>query len=201
MFGMFFFLTQFLQDILGFSPLRTGFAFLPWGVMIFVTSQLVKPLAERFGTKPVLVTGSVAVAAAMLWLTRITRSSSYFTALFGPMVLFGVGVGLLFTLVTRVGLTDVEPRLAGAASGLLNVSQRVGGTIGLAVLVAVYGSVSTGGAHAGSASVTHGYTTAFTVAVCYTLAALLLALFAIESPPKQAAAPAAAPAPTGSGTK
>jgi EmrB/QacA subfamily drug resistance transporter len=194
MFGMFFFLTQFLQNILGLTPLQAGFAFLPWGVMIFVTSQLVKPLAEKFGMKPVMVSGAVAVTAAMIWLTRIDTHSSYAAAVLGPMFLFGVGVGLLFTLVTRVGLTDVEPRQAGAASGVLNVSQRVGGTIGLAVLVAVYGGVAGNGHH--RSDVTHGYTTAFTVAVAYTVAALLLALLVLRTPPRAKAAAPAQAAPT-----
>jgi len=133
MFGVFFFVTQFLQSIQGLDPLQAGFAFVPWGVMIFTSAQLVSPLTARLGIKPVLIIGSLSTVAATFWLTFVTPDSDYFVSLFGPMILFGTGAGLLFTLVTRVGLTDVEPRFAGAASGLLNVSQRLGGSLGLGI--------------------------------------------------------------------
>jgi EmrB/QacA subfamily drug resistance transporter len=185
MFGVFFFVTQFLQNITGLDPLAAGFAFVPWGVMMFVSSQLVLPLTERLGSKPVLIVGSCATAAATSWLTTITQHSGYFAALFGPMVLFGTGAGLLFTLVTRVALTDVEPRYAGAAAGVLNVSQRLGSSLGLAVLVAVFGAVIAGASHPSAAMAIHGYTVAFEVATGYTVIGLMLALFGIKTPPRQ----------------
>ncbi|MFC0440038.1 MFS transporter [Kutzneria buriramensis] len=185
MFGVFFFVTQFLQSIQGLDPLRAGFAFVPWGVMIFTSAQLVSPLTARLGIKPVLIIGSLSTVAATFWLTFVTPDSDYFASLFGPMILFGTGAGLLFTLVTRVGLTDVEPRFAGAASGLLNVSQRLGGSLGLAVLVAVFGAVIGGATHPSTAAALHGYHIAFEVGIVYTLFGLALALFGIKTPPRQ----------------
>lgn len=184
-FGIFFFVTQFLQNILGLDAFEAGFAFVPWGVGIFLFSQLVNPLVTRFGVKPVLITGAISCAVATVWLTRISVHSTYFGAVFGPMTLFGVGVGLQFALITRVALADVEPAIAGAASGLLNVSQRLGGSLGLAALVTVFGTVTTG---ADALSTTHGYQVAFSVGVGYTLVALVLAVFGLTSNRKTAAA-------------
>jgi EmrB/QacA subfamily drug resistance transporter len=185
MFGVFFFITQFLQNVQNMDPLKAGFAFVPWGVTMFAGARLVTPLVNRLGIKPVLIIGTCTSAAATIWLTQITPDSNYFAALFGPMLLFGFGAGALFTLVTRVGLTDVEPRYAGAASGLLNVSQRLGGSFGLAVLVAAFGAAIGGAAHPSTSLAMHGYQIAFYVAIVYTVAGFLLAVFGIRTPPKQ----------------
>jgi EmrB/QacA subfamily drug resistance transporter len=192
-FGAFFFVTQFLQNTLKLSPFEAGFAFVPWGVGIFFFSQRVKTLAERFEIKRVLIAGAICTAAAAIWLTQISVHSSYWVSVFGPMVLFGSGIGLQFALVTRVALSDVEPRFAGAAAGALNVSQRLGGSLGLAVLVTVYGTVI--GPDHGAASIVHGYQVAFYVAVVYTVLALLLAVFGLTTAPNpRPATPAAEPA-------
>ncbi|MEV8515147.1 MFS transporter [Dactylosporangium sp. NPDC051484] len=189
-FGLFFFVTQFLQNILRLDPFEAGFAFVPWGVGIFAFSHLVKPLAERFGVKPVLIAGAASTAVATIWLSRITEHSSYWTAVFGPMTLFGIGVGLQFALITRIALSDVPPQIAGAASGVLNVAQRLGGSFGLAVLVAVFGSVVASADH-NPVHIAHGYRVAFFVGIGYALVALLLAVFGLTT----AAKPASRPAP------
>ncbi|MEV6925609.1 MFS transporter [Dactylosporangium sp. NPDC051485] len=192
-FGVFFFVTQFLQNILHLDAFTAGLAFVPWGVGIFAFSQLIKPLSQRFGVKPVLIAGALCTAAATIWLSRITEHSGYWTAVFGPMTLFGIGIGLQFALITRVALSDVPPQIAGAASGVLNVSQRLGGSFGLAVLVAVFGSVVANADHH-PADITHGYRVAFLVGIGYTVAALLLAVFGLTTAPKPAGQPAPSPA-------
>jgi EmrB/QacA subfamily drug resistance transporter len=198
MFGMFFFLTQFLQNVLGFTPIVAGFAFLPFSVATFVCAQAAPRLGRRLNPKPLLAIGASSTTLGMVWLTQLSTTSGYVSAILGPMVLFGIGVGFLFTVVTGVALADVEAQYAGAASGMLNVVQRVGGTLGLAVLVTVFGVASrNAAAHPTSGTsvteqahqtMTHGATTAFIVAAVFTASAVLLALFGVQTKPSAEAA-------------
>jgi EmrB/QacA subfamily drug resistance transporter len=140
MFGMFFFLTQFLQDVLRYGPLETGLAFLPFSVALFVMSQLsARRLIERFGPKPLMVVGFSFSALALLLMTQLSASSTYLSVLV-PVLLFGIGNGLGFVPLTGASLAGVRQEDAGAASGLVNVTQQIGGALGLAVLVSVFGS-------------------------------------------------------------
>jgi predicted MFS family arabinose efflux permease len=142
MMGMFFFLTQFLQGVLGYSPLKTGLAFLPLTVMVFASSQLsARVLTERFSQRTLVVAGITVSTGALLWLSTLSADSSYL-ALLGPLVLFGLGNGTAFVPLTAAALSGVAPADAGAASGLVNVMQQVGGSLGLAVLVTVFGAGS-----------------------------------------------------------
>jgi EmrB/QacA subfamily drug resistance transporter len=142
MMGMFFFLTQFLQGVLGYSPLASGLAFLPLTVMVFGSSQLsARFFVHRFGGKNVLLVGWLFSVAGLLWLTQLSEGSNY-ASLLGPLMLFGLGNGTAFVPLTTFALADVEPENAGAASGLVNVMQQVGGALGLAVLVTVFGAAS-----------------------------------------------------------
>lgn len=136
MFGMFFYLTQILQDVYGYTPLVTGLAFLPLTVMLFVMSRISAGLMERVGMRALMVGGLTISTVGILLLTRLTVDSSY-VAVLVPLLLFGTGNGLAFVPLTAAGLVGVEPRDAGAASGLVNVAQQVGGSVGLAVLVTV----------------------------------------------------------------
>lgn len=137
-FGVFFFLTQFLQDILGYSPVVTGLAFLPLTVALFIASQAsARVLTRRFGNKRVLVGGLILSAGGLFWLTGLSADSTY-VELLGPLLLFGMGNGLAFVPLTSLSLAGVAPQDAGAASGLVNVTQQVGGAMGLAVLITVF---------------------------------------------------------------
>jgi EmrB/QacA subfamily drug resistance transporter len=140
MFGMFFFLTQFLQDILGFSPLRAGMAFLPMTVVVFAVSRLSARLLGRFAPGPLSVAGTLPVLAGMAWLSRISPGTGYLPGVLGPMLLFGFGIGIAFVPLTTAALAGVRPEDAGAASGMVNVTQQVGGALGLAILVTVFGT-------------------------------------------------------------
>lgn len=137
--GMLFFLTLFVQDVLGFSPLRTGLAFLPTTVALVVASRAVPWLLPRWGARPVMVAGSVLCLAGMVWLTRVSAGSGSLTVL-GPVLLFGAGTGLVAVAATFVALSSVPRADSGAASGLLQGVQQVGGSLGVAVLVTVYAS-------------------------------------------------------------
>ncbi|MER6916408.1 MFS transporter [Streptomyces sp. NPDC000594] len=141
-FGMFFFLTLFVQDVLHFSPLRAGLAFLPVSIVIAVVAQITSRLLPRFGPKPFMVGGALAAAAGLAWLTRVDVHSTYAGAVLGPMLLFSLGMGTQFISLTLTALGGVRGEESGAASGLLNTSQQVGGSLGLAILVTVFGTAS-----------------------------------------------------------
>jgi EmrB/QacA subfamily drug resistance transporter len=193
MFGTFFFLTQLVQGVLGFSPLKAGFAFLPMTVALFASARAASRLLPRFGAKRLTVTGTAITAAGMLWLSQVSAGSSYFPGVLGPMLLFGLGVGLPFVGLTLLALSGVEPPDTGAASSLVNVTQQVGGSLGLALLVTVFGTASRS---AGTATqlreaLAHGISSAFTASTILVACALLLATAAISA---RAGRPARAPA-------
>jgi predicted MFS family arabinose efflux permease len=141
MMGMFFFLTLFLQNVLGYSSLKTGFAFLPMTVLVFTGSQLSARTAHLLNSRAVILLGLTFSMTGLLWLSQLSQTSGY-QSLLGPLVLFGLGNGLAFVPLTTLSLAGVDRQDAGAASGLVNVMQQVGGALGLAVLVTVFSTVS-----------------------------------------------------------
>jgi EmrB/QacA subfamily drug resistance transporter len=134
LFGMFFFLTLFVQNVLGYSPLRTGVAYLPMVAMILVATAASSQLVSRIGARPLMIAGSAAGTGGMFWLSRVTEHSHYVSGLLGPMLLTAVGLGLIFAPLLLVSLTKVANNDTGVASSLVNVGQQVGGAVGLAVL-------------------------------------------------------------------
>ncbi|HBF79050.1 MAG TPA: MFS transporter [Streptomyces sp.] len=142
MFGMFFFLTLFVQNVLDFSPLRAGLAFLPVSVVIAVSAGFASRLLPRWGPKPFMVTGALLVAGGLAWLSRTDVHSSYAGSILGPILVFGTGMGMQFVSLTLMAVSGVAPREAGAASGVLNATQQVGGSLGLSILVTVFGTAS-----------------------------------------------------------
>lgn len=141
MMGMFFFLTLFLQNVLGYSSLETGFAFVPMTVFVFSGSQLSARTAHLINGRVVILLGLASSTTGLLWLSQLSQTSGYLSML-GPLVLFGFGNGLAFVPLTTLSLAGVDRQDAGAASGLVNVMQQVGGALGLAVLVTVFATVS-----------------------------------------------------------
>jgi MFS family permease len=140
--GAFFFLTQYLQDVLDLSPIRAGLAFLPLTAMLFVASQASsRVLVERFGERAVMVVGSMLTLLSLVWLTRLDAHSGYADVLLSLVVL-GLGNGLAFVPLTSSALHAVQPHEAGAAAGLVNVAQQLGSALGLAGLVTVSGHAS-----------------------------------------------------------
>ncbi len=142
MFGMFFFLTLFVQDVLGYSPLRAGVAFLPITAAIVVTSQFAARSLPRFGPQRLMAAGALLAVTGLAWLSQVSVTSGYLDGILGPMLVFGLGMGLLFVPLTIVAVSGVAPRESGAASSLLNVAQQVGGSLGLSILVTVFGTAS-----------------------------------------------------------
>ncbi len=139
-FGMFFFLTLFVQDVLGFSALQAGLAFLPVSAIIAVGAGLTSQLLPKYGPKPFMVTGAILAAGGLSWLTQTDIHSTYPGSILGPLLVFGLGMGLNFVSLTLMAVSGVPPHEAGAASGMLNVTQQVGGSLGLSILVTVFGT-------------------------------------------------------------
>ncbi len=134
LFGMFFFLTIFVQSVWGYSPIKTGLAYLPMIVAVMTMAGVSSQLVGRIGARPLLIAGSTFAAGGMFWLSRITEHSTYTGGLLGPSILTGAGLGMLFMPLTLVALSKVDDRDAGLASSLVNTGQQVGGSIGLAIL-------------------------------------------------------------------
>jgi len=141
-FGVFFFLTQFVQNILGFSPLQAGIAFLPLTAAIIVTSQVVARVVGRFGPRRFITAGPLLVAGGLFWLSRINDQTSYFPGLVGPMLLIAIGMGNIFVPLTLMAVSGARPEESGLASALLNVGQQIGGSIGIALLGTVAATVT-----------------------------------------------------------
>ena len=193
MMGMFFFLTQFLQDILGYSPLASGLAFLPLTVMVFASSQFsARVLTPRFQPQYLIVGGLLLSTAALLLLSGLSASSGYLHLLL-PLMLFGLGNGTAFVPLTALSLTGVRPEDAGAGSGLVNVMQQVGGTLGLAIMVSVFGHASGAASVSGTVAeraqqaFVHGADTAFEVAAGFLAVTVLLVAVLVRGPRKPAA--------------
>lgn len=137
MMGFFFFTTQYMQGILRFSPLQAGLGFLPMSMINFVVALLVVHLIRRYGGARILIAGALLTGLGMAWLSRISQYSDYWLSVALPMVLIGTGQGLAFAPMTSFGLAAVDPKNAGAASGVVNTFHQVGSAIGLSILVAM----------------------------------------------------------------
>jgi EmrB/QacA subfamily drug resistance transporter len=178
MFGMFFFLTQFLQVVMELGPLATGFAFMPMAVAMFTVTRFIPRLLPRCGPRGMAVTGTALMIAGLVWLTQVTEASAYASGLLAPMVLMGVGVGLAFSPLNVLVMSTVAPEDAGAAGGVLQTMQQVGASLGLAVLVTVFGSAARhAAAHGASAehALVSGMTRAFVASTIFALLTLAVA--------------------------
>jgi predicted MFS family arabinose efflux permease len=136
MIGFFYFSTQFMQGVLGFSAFQAGVAFFPMTVVNFAVALQIPRLTARFGQALPLATGVVLTLLGMVWLSRVHVASSYWDAVALPMVLIGAGQGLAFAPLTSAGIAGVPAQDAGAASGLVNTFHQVGMALGLGILVA-----------------------------------------------------------------
>jgi EmrB/QacA subfamily drug resistance transporter len=143
LFAMFLFLTFYLQAVLGYSPLRAGFAFLPFSLGIILTAGIVAQLLPRVGPRPLLLIGLTMATASMLWLTQISPTSNYFTHVLPPMVVMSVGLAGVFIPAASTALFGVGGHDAGIASAVLNTSQQIGGSLGLALLNTLYAGAVT----------------------------------------------------------
>ena len=177
MMSMFFFLTQFMQNIRGYGSLATGLAFLPLAAGMFGATRFVPALLTRFGPKPLALTGSALMVIGLLGLTRLTPDSGYLTGLLVPAILLGLGGGFGFVPLTPLVMGSVRPDEAGAAGGVMQTMQQLGATLGLATLVTVFGSaLHSSDNPAAPASVVSAMTITFAVAAGIATLNILVAL-------------------------
>ena len=180
--GTFLFLTYFLQGILGYSALRTGFAFLPFSGGIILGATLASRLLPRTGARNLMVTGLSIAAAGLFWFTRLGVDSTYLTHVLAPEILVSVGMGLAFVPLNSTALFGVEEDSAGVASALVNTTQQVGGALGTAFLNTVAASATAAflASRVATPSVVrtatvHGFTSAFEVSAALLVAAAIVA--------------------------
>jgi EmrB/QacA subfamily drug resistance transporter len=136
-FANFFLLTLYVQQVLGYSPIKTGITFLATAGTVVVVAGISQALVTRLGAKPVMVAGMALITGAMLWYTQISPHGSYGVDLLGGYLLMGIGMAFAFIPVSIAALAGVEERQSGLASGLLNTAQQIGGAIGVAVAATV----------------------------------------------------------------
>ncbi|MEU4494349.1 MFS transporter [Streptomyces sp. NPDC023998] len=176
MFGVFYFDTQYFQFVRDYSPLRAGVAFLPLAVGIFVASTFAGRLLARHGLKKVAGTGLALAVAGVLWQSTLSTGSGYWTTLFVPLAVNGFGVGLVFMPLSVLILSGIRLDQAGAASGLMQTMQQVGGALGLSALVTVYGSAVRGSGGSGAEAMAEGFSAGLLAAAAFMTVALVLLL-------------------------
>jgi len=189
LFGVFFFCTLYLQQVLGYSALKTGVAYLPLSLTLIGASALASRLVDRFTPKPVLVTGLLVSTVGFVLLTRVTGHGDYASHVLPAMIVIGTGLGLSFVPITIAATNGVASGDSGLASGLLNTTQQVGGSLGLAILSSVSTSRTTSALDGGSAlpvALTHGFKGAFLVAAVLCAVGVVLALALLPSRPRKA---------------
>lgn len=178
-FAMWFFLSLYLQDVVGYSSLVTGFAFVPMSVMIALGAQVMSRLIARFGARPAIVTGMVSITIGFLWLSRVNGHGGFTHDVLGGGLFSAFGFGGLFTALATAGTEGVPQSQAGLVSGLLNASRQVGGSVGLAVLATVATSHTPLNVHTPlqeRLALAHGYGAVFFVSACIGIAGILTAL-------------------------
>ena len=178
LFAMWFFVSLYLQEVHGYSPLRTGFAFVPQTVAIMAGAQLSSRLVLRTGPRPLLLVGGLLSAVGLLLFSGLGVATGYWSGFFLPSVLVTLGLGVSFTPLAYAATAGVQPHEAGLASGLVNTSRQIGGAVGLAVL-ATLATTRTADVAASVnrlAALTDGYTLAFRIGSAIALAAGVAAL-------------------------
>jgi EmrB/QacA subfamily drug resistance transporter len=186
LFSMFFFISLYLQDVLGYSPIKTGISYLPLAVGIIISAGVASQLVTRFGFKPPLIAGLLLIAGGLLWFAQVPGTGgSYWADILGPSLLAAVGLGFSFVPVTIAAVSGIKPHEAGLASGLINTSQQVGGALGLAILATVANSRTQdlfhSGVHSASIALTKGYERAFLFGAGFAIAGAILAAVLISS--------------------
>src|SRR5207248_10222982 len=134
LFSMFLFMSLYMQQVLGYSAIHAGLSYLPLSLTIFIAAGLGGRLVTQFGFKPILAIGGIFVSAGLFWFSQVSVGGGFLPDILGPSLLAGAGLGFAFVTSTIAGVSGVEDREQGMASGLINTSQQIGGALGLAVL-------------------------------------------------------------------
>ena len=196
LFSMFFFISLYLQNVMHYSPIKTGLSYLPLSIGIILSAGLASQLVTRFGFKPPLIAGLLLIAGGLIWFSRVPAPhGSFLGDVLGPSILAALGLGFSFVPVTIAAVTGTRPNEAGLASGLINTSQQVGGALGLAILATVANSHTQNLLHAGvhnaSVALTKGFDRAFLIGACFALLGAILAAVLISGRDSKAHAEAA----------
>ncbi len=195
-FSMWYYLSLYLQDVLRYGALRAGLAFLPMGIAIIVGAQATSRAMPRTGIRPLLLGGTLLVSIGFFWLSRIGPGSHYWGAVFGPGVIVSLALGLLFTPLAAAATSGVDRSEAGLASGLLNTSRQIGGSLGLAILATLASSHSLALERTGVATghaLADGFARAFLIGGAIGIAAFV-ASFIVPARSGASPSPSAAPA-------
>jgi EmrB/QacA subfamily drug resistance transporter len=198
-FGMWFFVSLYLQQVLGYSPIKAGLTFLPMTLCIVVGATSASRLVVRFGAKPLLVTGMTLQTIGLVLFTQISVHDTFVATILVPGLLVAAGLGLALVPATISAVAGVAPKEAGLASGLVNTSRLVGGALGLAILAALATARTNTDLHTAGISVhaalVSGFQLAFAVAAGFALIGGLVAMFGLPRVPARAGAPQPQAAP------
>jgi EmrB/QacA subfamily drug resistance transporter len=186
LFSMFFFISLYLQDVKGYTPIKTGIAYLPLAVGIIVSAGIASQLVTRLGFKIPLVIGMLLIAGGLVWFAQVPgHGGSYLSDILGPSILAAFGLGFAFVPVTIAAVTGTKPHEAGLASGLINTSQQVGGALGLAILATIANSrtqdILHSGVHNTAVALTKGFDRGFLVGAGFAVGGAILAMILISS--------------------
>jgi EmrB/QacA subfamily drug resistance transporter len=186
LFSMFFFISLYMQNVLGYSAIKAGLSYLPLAVTIILAAGVASQLVTKVGFKPILATGMLLISGGLLWFGQISPGGGFLTDVLGPSLLAAVGLGFAFVPQTIAAVSGVADREAGLASGLINTSQQVGGALGLAVLSTVAftqidDAAAASGGQPSLGALTDGYADAFMVGSGIALLGVLATLFLIRT--------------------
>jgi hypothetical protein len=182
-FGMFVMLTLYMQLVLGYSPMRTGFAYLAVAGTAIIWANVAAVVVTRVGVKPVLGLGMTLVTISLVYFAQVSAGGSYVGDLLPGFLVLAAGMGLTFVPITIAGMAGVDDAQAGLASGLINTTQQIGGALGIAVMSAVATSVTSDSIVTGATQATalaEGFQAAFWVAAAVAFAGVVLPLALIR---------------------
>ncbi|MBR7829015.1 MFS transporter [Actinospica sp. MGRD01-02] len=203
MFGMFMFFTYYFQQSLGYSPLKTGLLYLPFTGALIVTAGAVSPLLPRIGPRILMTYGALVAAGGLFWLTQLKLDSSYAGMILPSMVLMAHGMGCVFVPLANTALTGVSEHDAGVASAMVNTTQQIGGSLGVALLNTFFTTATAtyvtahkatlGVVQANVLGAIHGYNVAFMVSAFLLVAAAVIIFALIRKDPEHEGAVSGAP--------
>jgi EmrB/QacA subfamily drug resistance transporter len=179
LFSMFFYISLYMQQVLGYSAIKTGLSYLPLALTIIVAAGVASQLTTKIGFKPVLAAGMVFIAAGLLWFSQVPSDGTFLANILGPSLLAAIGLGLAFVTSTIAAVSGVADHEAGLASGLINTTQQVGGALGLAVLSAI--AISVTGSATSPAALTDGFQSAFLAGAGFAIVGLIATLTLIRN--------------------
>jgi predicted MFS family arabinose efflux permease len=194
MFGVFFYVSLYVQQVLGYSPTQAGASFLPWTVLIILIAPRAGKLSDRIGPRPLVTFGMVVLAGSLFWFSQLGVSESFWSLLPG-MLLGGVGMGVAMAPVTAAAMSSVRPDKAGVGSAVLNSMRQVGGSLGIAIMGAIVASGASSAIKAGDTrqvAFLNGFHHALITAGVIALVGALIALATLQhARHREEAAPAA----------